>query len=344
MEAQRSCRRFGAVLLAMWASAGAGVPSAWGQVPSAYPGHDHPPWSDTEPPRWHDADPRWHDADPHWAEADPGGWYERFDGAAAARHWDDSMRAGRRGAGRPGAGRPGAGEPGSVPVPEPLLFDLVRPLGPRQGEVEFNTLAIFPWRARNRDLTDDPFGPGPSTPDRRDIEWAPEVEWAIVDNFAIEFELPFEGGKLEELKLGLQWTFGTAFDDHYIHGVQVLIEPTPQWRQWNSTLLYLGGIRFDETWSALLMIGGRMDLEGPRNSDSFERLFNASLFADVTEDIVVGVETNFASRIDGRRQVIVVPQTHLEFTERIELQAGVGLGVADSGYELSGIIRGIITN
>ena len=330
----RSCRRFGAVLLAVWASAAPSSwgPSSWGQVPSAFPGHDHPPWVDTEPPRWHDADP-------HWADADPGGWYERFDGAAAARHWDTAMRE----AGR-GPGRFRAGEPGSVPVPEPLLFDLVRPLGPRQGEVEFNTLAIFPWRARNRDVTDDPFGPGPSTPDRRDIEWAPEVEWAVVDNFAIEFELPFEGGKLEELKLGLQWTFGTAFNDHYIHGVQVLIEPTPQWRQWNSTLLYLGGIRFDETWSALLMFGGRMDLEGPRNSDSFERLFNASLFADVTEDIVVGVETNFASRIDGRRQFIVVPQTHLEFTERIELQAGVGLGVADSGYELSGIIRGIITN
>lgn len=292
---------------------------------AGFPGHGHPSWGEPEPS--------------HWSDAEAGGWYERFDGAAAARHWDTAMRE----AGR-GPGRFRAGEPGSVPIPEPLLFDLVRPLGPRQGEVEFNTLAIFPWRARNRDLTDDPFGPGPSTPDRRDIEWAPEVEWAIVDNFAIEFELPFEGGKLEELKLGLQWTFGTAFDDHYIHGVQVLIEPTPQWRQWNSTLLYLGGIRFDETWSALLMFGGRMDLEGPRNSDSFERLFNASLFADVTEDIVVGVETNFASRIDGRRQFIVVPQTHLEFTERIELQAGVGLGVADSGYELSGIIRGIITN
>ena len=39
-----------------------------------------------------------------------------------------------------------------------------------------------------------------------------------------------------------------------------------RWKQWNSTLLYLGGIRFNETWSALMMFGGRMDLEGPRNA------------------------------------------------------------------------------
>ena len=59
---------------------------------------------------------------------------------------------------------------------------------------------------------------------------------------------------------------------------------------------------------------------------------------------MVGLETNLASRMDGSSQFILVPQTHLELTERLELQAGVGLGVADEGYELSGIIRAILSN
>jgi len=226
-----------------------------------------------------------------------------------------------------------------VQIPEPMLFDMVRPLGPNRGDLEFNTLAIFPWRARTGRAGDDPFGPGPTTKDRGQIEWAPEVEIALSDRFAIEFELPFEGSVLEELKVGLQWTFGTAFNNRYIHGVQVLIEPTPQFDTWNSTLVYIGGIRFDETWSTLMMFGGRMDLEGPNNVDTFERLFNASLFADINEWLTLGVETNTAIRLDGTSNFILVPQTHIELTHCMELQSGVGLGAASDGYELSGIIR-----
>jgi hypothetical protein len=226
-----------------------------------------------------------------------------------------------------------------VEVPEPLLFDLVRPLGARQGELEFNTLAVFPWAASNRNLDDDPFGSGPTSPDRGGIEWAPEVEYAIVDNLAIEFEFPFESSTLEEYKLGLQWTIGTAFENHYIHGFQMLVEPTTAWTNWNTTLLYLAGIRFDETWSALLMFGGRMDLEGPGNSQTFERLINASLFADVCESAKMGIETNYASSLDGSSQFIVVPQVHYGVTDHVEVQSGLGLGVFTEGFEQSFILR-----
>lgn len=226
-----------------------------------------------------------------------------------------------------------------VKVPEPLLFDLVRPLGARKGELEFNTLAMFPWQARNKNTDEDPFGSGTTTIDREGIEWAPEIEYALADNFAIEFEFPFERGTLEEYKLGLQWTIGTAFNNHYIHGFQVLVEPNTRWRQWNSTLLYIGGIRFDEVWSALFMIGGRMDLEGPNNSETFQRLSNISLFADLSEELTLGVETNYASSPDGSSSYIVVPQAHYEFTEHFELQAGIGFGVARRSYEQSAVIR-----
>lgn len=227
----------------------------------------------------------------------------------------------------------------SVRVPEPLLFDLVRPLGAKRGELEINTLALFPWRASNTNPDDDPFGSGPTTKDRRGIEWAPEIEYAVSDNFAIEFEFPFEDSVLEEYKLGLQWTLGTAFDNRYIHGFQMLIEPTYSWEQWNTTLLYLGGIRFDETWSALFMFGGRMNLEGPRNSESFERLFNASLFADLTDYLSAGLETNHAAKSDGTSEFILVPQIHLELTDHWQIQTGLGFGIASEGSEQSAILR-----
>ena len=231
-----------------------------------------------------------------------------------------------------------------VDVPEPLLFDLVRPLGARKGELEFNTLAIFPWSASNTNPDDDPFGPSPTTFDKGGIEWAPEVEYALADNFAIEFEFPFESSTLEEYKLGLQWTIGTAFDNRYIHGFQVLVQPTSDWENWNSTLLYLAGIRFDETWSALIMAGGRMDLEGPDNAGTFERLLNASLFADVNRSARVGLETNYASKLDGTAEFILIPQLHYDFNDHFQVQAGLGFGAFSEGSEQSFILRVICNN
>jgi hypothetical protein len=224
-------------------------------------------------------------------------------------------------------------------IPEPMLFDLIRPLGAKRGEVEFNTLAIFPWRAVNRDLDRDPFGSGQTTRDREGIEWAPEIEFAFADGWAVEFELPFEGQKLEAYKFALQGTFGTAFDNRYIHGFQTIVEPTPEWSRWNSTLLYLGGIKFDEQWSALFMVGGRIDLAGRGNAGTFERLVNASLFREIRDDFVLGMEVNHAVGNRGRSQTILVPQFHYDLTRQIQLQSGIGLGVFDQGSEQSFIMR-----
>jgi hypothetical protein len=230
----------------------------------------------------------------------------------------------------------------SVLVPEPMLFDLVRPLGAKKGELEINSLGVFPWRAVNRDLSQDPFGSGQTTLDRQGIEWAPEIEFAFADGWAVEFELPFESSKLEAYKVALQGTFGTAFDGHYIHGFQWIVEPTPQWQRWNSTLLYLGGIRFDEKWSALVMLGGRMNLAGRNNAQTFERLVNASLFYEVNPALTLGTEVNHAVGNGGRFQTILVPQLQYEFSPRFEVQSGVGLGVFDQGSEQSFIVRAIL--
>ena len=86
-------------------------------------------------------------------------------------------------------------------IPEPMVFDLVRGLGAGKGEFEANVLAEFPL-----DRTAS-----------REIEWAPEVEYAFADGLALEFELPFEDGELEGYKGAFQWTIGRPGGGRFIH-------------------------------------------------------------------------------------------------------------------------------
>ena len=88
-------------------------------------------------------------------------------------------------------------------VPEPMIFDMMRPLGAKRGELEVNTLATVPLSG-----------------DDDAVHWAPEIEYAFADGFAIEGELPFVNGRLAELKLGLQASFGTTGGGRTGHGVQ----------------------------------------------------------------------------------------------------------------------------
>ena len=90
-------------------------------------------------------------------------------------------------------------------VPEPMIFDMMRPLGAKRGELEVNTLATVPLSG-----------------DDDAVHWAPEIEYAFADGFAIEGELPFVNGRLAELKLGLQASFGTTGGGRTGHGVQYL--------------------------------------------------------------------------------------------------------------------------
>lgn len=83
-----------------------------------------------------------------------------------------------------------SGEERGPRVPEPMVFDLVRPLGAKHGEWEANTLALFPFRPRSRRADDmpDPLGLVRRSRDRWGIEWAPE--------------LPMEDAALEAFKVG----------------------------------------------------------------------------------------------------------------------------------------------
>jgi hypothetical protein len=220
-------------------------------------------------------------------------------------------------------------------VPEPLVFDLVRPLGARKGELEVNVLAIQPLTRRRTGSprAGDELGQTPLSEDRGLIEWAPEIEFALWDGFALEFELPFEGTKLEELKFGAQWTMDSPFADRYLHGFQGLAERTLDTSTTTWTGLYLGALRFDERWS-LLGMWGLSNETGPGvgglGGNRTQFLQNLNLFYDLTDSLVLGLEINYAVSMAGDSTLLVMPQVHLEVGPNWSLQLGAGPGFSES--------------
>jgi len=190
-------------------------------------------------------------------------------------------------------------------IPEPMIFDMMRPLGAAKGEMEVNALAT----------TSSPFRP-------REAEWAPEVEYAFADGKAIEFELPFDGARLEALKLGLQAAFGASADGRSAHGVQYLGIYDRDRRRYSSTLLYMAGHRFSDRWSMMNMVGID-DIALGRGTGRNRPLLNHATFYDVQPGTVAGVEVNVEGGHD--RFVRVAPQLHQRLADRVNVQLAAGV-------------------
>lgn len=190
-------------------------------------------------------------------------------------------------------------------VPEPMVFDLVRPLTARRGELEANVLALSPLSGQERAL-----------------EWAPEVEYAVADGTAIEVELPFEGGRLAELKLGLQRSFGTLDGGRSVHGVQYLGVYERQTDRTSHALLYLHGRRWSSRWTTMSMVGVG-DVRVGQSERTAGLLVNHSTFYDLNGASIAGLEVNYNSAPDGG--VLLMPQFHRRIATRLSAQAGAGV-------------------
>lgn len=224
-------------------------------------------------------------------------------------------------------------EDNSPSIPEPLFFDLVRGLGAHKGEFETNVLGLVPIGGPGRVGTRgyDPYGLYPAGTDHHGIEWAPEVEYAVADGLAFEFEVPYEGSRHEAYKFASQVTFGTALGNRYIHGFQTIVEPDVHFEKWVMDFLYLAGMQFNETWSALGMIGVRPQVQDGRGLEHLDGIVNLTLFADVDERTTFGVETNLTIGESQRSALLVLPQVDYELTDCTQIQAGVGAGVSADG-------------
>ncbi len=211
---------------------------------------------------------------------------------------------------------------GELEIPEPMVFDLVHGLGVEKGAFEANVLALFPLN----DTSD------------REIDWAPEVEYAVADGIALEFELAFEDSELEAWKVASQFTFGESAEKRRIHGSQFIVEKFDGLDIWELTGLYLVGREFSNDWSMLAMAGLRATT-GSDVSDHEEVLLNVSMFRELNHRLVFGVESDLAVDLDDDWELEIYPQLHYELSEFFELQLTIGAEIDDDDTDFSAGFR-----
>lgn len=204
---------------------------------------------------------------------------------------------------------PDEGVIGSVrlQIPEPMMFDLVRPLGATKGEIEINSLFRQPLTGSHRNL-----------------QWAPEVEITYAEGHAIEFELPVEGAQVESYKMALQSKFPSRNSPRFTHGWQGIFEKGRRGFSWDTSQLYLTGLRLHPRWSLMSLHGPRyhrpVDARG-----QWSILANNTVFYQAPRRPVVGLETNLDLSRSRGSYARVMPQLHVHLGARLQLQFGFGL-------------------
>lgn len=193
-------------------------------------------------------------------------------------------------------------------IPEPMVFDLVRPLGSPKGEVEVNSLFRQPTEGGK-------------------TEWAPEIEFTFADGYAFELELPAEGSQLAEYKVAMQGTLGTFNNDTSIHGWQTIVVKDRHTADWDYTALYLNGMVINERLTTMNMLGARYN-EGDEQHRT-DLLLNNSVFYALNHRVTLGIESNMAIR-PGKLGMRLIPQVHYEFAQYFAVQIGAGPSWMDS--------------
>ena len=222
----------------------------------------------------------------------------------------------------------GKGIQETVNIPEPLMFDLVRGLGAKQGELEMNVLADFPLNSSST----------------RGVEWAPEIEYALFNNFAIELEFPFNDFELEAYKMAIQWTIGSSKSNKFIHGIQIIGETYIHDDILELNFLYVPAYRFSEVWSVIGLFGVMLESGADTPQNNYTIILNASVFADVNKHTVVGLEINnsdpsFQRIDDNNMELIILPQAHYEFDSGFSLQFGIGPKFSQGKTDGSAVLR-----
>ena len=189
-------------------------------------------------------------------------------------------------------------------MPEPMVFDLVRPLGAKRGELEVNTL-VQPSTQRGAPLT-----------------WAPEIEWALRDGLALEAELPMENGSVVTYKAALQGTLTAGGNGRFQHGWQLIGQRVRADDSWSADALYLAGYR---PWPKITLFS----MSGARRSvfdgdPVVQTVQNTTVFYQPSGGVILGVETNFVLGAADRRSRLIMPQLQLALAGKYLVEFGLG--------------------
>lgn len=193
---------------------------------------------------------------------------------------------------------------GVIDFPEPMVFDMVRGLGAEQGEIEANVLVLVPTSPA-------------------EAIWAPELEAAVIDNFALELEAGFVNLDFELIKLALQGTVGMNDDRGLGHGIQGLFEYLPDPKVFLATALYVLGARLGGRVSLVSLIGPAVETHVDGSGTDPGVFVNFTFFWAPHPRVVVGSEQNF-EWFPNLYLVRVMPQVHWQIHARFQWQAGFG--------------------
>jgi hypothetical protein len=197
-------------------------------------------------------------------------------------------------------------------LPEPMFFDLVRPLGAKKGEFEANSLVYFPLRRQSKN-----------------INWAPEIEFTIKDGLGIELEFPMQNNHLEAFKFAIQGTLNQSAKSNYIHGWQWLSEYLIEDKSKEFTLIYLGGLHLKNDFSLFFMSGPRYvyhfrPIEGIDQKTEIHALLNINVNKKISNYTTVSIEQNYGRHFNKGHEYRIIPQLHQRLSSRYILQFGLG--------------------
>jgi hypothetical protein len=191
------------------------------------------------------------------------------------------------------------------PIPEPLYIDLIRNLGSKKGELEFNNLAATRFSKRPT------------------IAWGPEVEYVALENFAVELEVPMVDGEVEALKGGFQSRLFSVDHRRFEAGVlaigyHLLAEKT--------TILEpsaVVAVRFTGNVHGVTIVGptAAIDASGRTRVGA---MVHPSVFYQASQYATVGVELGHRTRRGEGRESYVLPQLHVNITQWAKVQLGLG--------------------
>lgn len=194
-------------------------------------------------------------------------------------------------------------------IPEPMVFDLVRPLGSKKGQWEVNALVLQEHASELSDMHE-----------------SPEIEYVAFDDVAIELELPAVGGEFEAFKGVLQWTIGHSGScNQMVHGMQLIEQRYVLGNPYSETTpLYIFGYRLNHDYSALLMLGDQYRHGSGKNEHRV--VLNATLFQvhSMIREIEFGLEQNVLGYGNNFEYWRVMPQMEVVLENHSKIQVGFG--------------------
>ncbi len=205
-------------------------------------------------------------------------------------------------------------------LPEPMVYDLVRPLGARKGETEVNSLFQMPMAGKNRRL-----------------QWAPELEWAFADGYSFEFELPMENERLVAYKFAFQGTIGETTPRRFMQGWHTYGVYDRHERTFSVDMLYLAGYYLTPRWSLFTMTGARLP-EANRGGGRPVGLFNPTVYYRSSPRLLLGVEANMEFDDHKVGYVLLMPQAQIQLNNDYNLQLGAGASRAGRGEGFRGAL------